>query len=240
MSVIVAMLGHHGVALATDSVHIDLPTGRWGTGYVKHVQVGTRAGAFAGLSDVSGQQVATWLTQALRRANTLADVTGEFIQAAGPLLTGAYSQWRTLVGHAVDASEFLQVLVVGSEGGSYRAVEIQAGLSGSGGVALFPTYYGPADNARVLVAGAIDYDLMAHSDVGRMVRFADMVQLGDSSIPAVPDLSAHLTADQYEQHARRLVEAVLSREEAGGRLQLPDGWPAVVPTVAGPVHAIGF
>lgn len=71
MSLIVATATPLGVAMATDSVYVDLATGSSRTGHVKHVVVGPRIGAIAGVSTVDDIDILALVARALTDADTL-------------------------------------------------------------------------------------------------------------------------------------------------------------------------
>lgn len=235
VSLAVAVLSPQGAAVATDSLHVELSAAPvMSTGYVKHVQVGSRLAAIVGVSDYAGGHILTWLQQALGQAATLDAVPDALIVAGRDALPAAYLRWRAIVGLDAADEEFLTVLLLEARPGHARALTASAAVVDDSLTLQRDHFSLPDLDPAVLVIGAADLELHAHTQDGKTLRLAQQLRGTRVSVPAVQPPPPGAAIAEYEAHARQLVDAAVSRENS---LPRPHWWPTGMPVIAGPANS---
>lgn len=232
MSIVVAAASRASATIVTDSLHVDLRTGAASTGAVKHVRVGGRVAALAGISDVDGVSFLPWLAQACAAASTLDRLADEFLTAGGADLVAAFRQWRSLVGPDEPAESFLSIVAASTESGTGELVRLWT-ADAFGALTLAGDQYVAESRAVVESVGAVDAELVAQTESGRVVRRAQQLQRVPVTVPQAADLPGGWGPEQLTAWTVRQVEAALDRQQG---LPRPVWWPAGAPVAAGPLH----
>jgi hypothetical protein len=233
MSLIVATANPRGVAVATDSVHVDLSTGQVRTGHVKHVVVGCRVGAIAGVSTVDDVDVLAMVAAALGSAATIQEVVDHVVGVDPPALLRAFARWRAVVGRDEDAENFLTVLAATAETGRGEVCAVYA-TEVSGTLTLYSRVIGSigADSA-VACAGAADMLTLAVTNDGRGYRRQQLLSRQNPTVPDVPQLPSSAPPSEASRWAAGVVEAAVGRQAL---LRRPGWWPEGAPVLAAPVN----
>lgn len=232
MSVAVAVVSAAGAGLATDSLRVDLATGRASTGFVKHVAAGRRIAAFTGVCDWNGKPVSAWLATALDQARSLDEVPGEFLRVAGQDLVTAYHQWIDFTGGQSRPEDFLSILAVSTEAGHGEALDVWTRTE-SGLLTFAGTTIEPSAGTTVLASGTVDGALYGRTPQGRTDRIAAVCQRVSTDIAKQEQIDAEWDSVTCADHAASLVRAAILRQAGIAR---PAWWPAAMPVLARPVH----
>lgn len=234
MSLIIAVAERDAVAMAGDSLRIDVVTGEATTGYPKVVAYGARLAGIAGISDWNGHHIHDWVASALAAATSLADVPAAFATAAGPLLPLVHHAWRAWAGPDAETRDALTVLVAAREGGTGAVLTLWLDDAGDQLVLRHHLSHAPdAGSALVVAAGSVDDDVVALTADGALMRTAQrLLYRQDVTEPHLPATAAE--AGTLRTWAESVVAAAIGREPAVPR---PVSWPQDTPVLAGPVVA---
>lgn len=235
MSLIVAVAGRDAVAMAGDSLRIDVVTGEATTGYPKVVAHGARLAGIAGISDWNGHHIHDWVASALAAATSLTDVPAAFAAAAGPLLPRVHQAWRAWAGPDAETRDALTVLVAAHEGSTAAVLTLWLDDAGDQLVLRHHLAHAPdAGSALVVAAGSVDDDVVALTADGALMRTAQrLLYRQDVTDPDLPDTCSD--AGTLRTWAETVVDAAIVREPA---LPRPVSWPPDVPVLASPVVAV--
>lgn len=221
VTVAVAVINPRCAAIASDSLHVDVASGRCSS-VTKIVAAGGRVGALAGISDVDGFNFIDALGAAMERARRLDDVADEFLVAAADHLPRAYERLNTITG-LTPAAFPTELLVVGTRDG---VVELDNFWSSYDGAALSMTgnLHLAANDRTICEAIGTHLPIVGATEQARV-----QPQLRHNARDLPPTRNAAAT----ESLAERLVSDVIQYEP---RLPRPLQWPVQAPVVAGPVQ----
>lgn len=234
MSLVVGAASQSAAVLVTDSIHVELTSGRVRSGHVKHVRCGQRAAAIAGVSDVDGVTFLPWLDAACSKAANFDAIGDEFLRAAGAPFVNAYQRWRKLVGTNEPAENFLSIVIVSTESGQGEVGLLTASET-HGALTLSGDAYRVTERVRCVAAGAADDIVMSETEIGRVVKRHAEFTGRRSPFSTATDQLASMTGASLSAWAQSLVSSAVARQ---ARLSRPTWWPQDTPVICRPLHTV--
>ena len=243
MSLAVVLVADDAVALAADSVYVEVTQ----DGAVvpaslrrKVFGVGDYAGALTGVATYEGHDFTVDLADALQSASGINDALAKFVHA-GQSETGhlhrAYDAWRGVVGPDEPPASFMQIVVAGRDrlGGPVRCAGMALGPSRR----FEPRSLAPeAGRAYCGLYGSFDSEARRWASGYDAEHRLLSLQRSTAALPPGPrSVDASLIRPELETLARRIVSDAITREEVVSR---PSWWPLGQPVLSGPVESVAI
>jgi len=238
MSLVVAAVASNSVAVAGDSILVEISAGGVvvRADHSKIVRVGNRIAALAGVVEADGQSLLPALAEALRTACDLDAVLATFVVEANDTLQAASRHWDVVTGAGAHPERFLGLFLAerSAIGGPVVALEVLTELDG-GRPRLVPrTVAASGVTSHVTVLGSSDLETLRVASAYRSFHQLETLRRTRPPPPAPIAIAASIDRLALEEVVRSVVEQAITRERL---LPRPAWWPVEVSLLAGPVHS---